>query len=109
MSRGSATRSRAEAVSWSIRGLYLVAWAALGIFLWVPWLLGAAVRRAVARMPLTRSGDAARPTGTRLPDMADFYRGFVRAVDAIEKPPASLTPIPSRDPARARASRAFEE
>jgi len=103
MIRDPSSARRSEALTWSIRGAYLVGWAAVGIFLWIPWLLGAVARRALTHTRFIRSRPGAPKAGDRPGGAAGFYRAFVRAMEAVEGVPASPTPLPSRRQPRQEA------
>jgi hypothetical protein len=70
-------------MKWSVRGAYLAAWAFVGIFLWIPRLLGAVLLYAAALVQATVRGTSAKPAGRHLGCAADFYRSFVKAMESL--------------------------
>jgi hypothetical protein len=84
-------------VTWSIRGIYLTAWAIVGIFLWVPRLIGALLLFSLSRVRSALLGRSAAEAGRHLRSAADFYRGFVRAMEAV-RAPAEGEPLEAEGP-----------
>lgn len=75
-----------EAVTWAVLSVCLVAWAVIGLFLWIPRLLRAVVTFSVRLVQSTLAETTAEAAGRSLRSAADFYwRGFVAAVDSIRR------------------------
>jgi hypothetical protein len=73
-----------EAVTWVVLGVCLLAWAVVGLFLWVPRLLRAMVVFSVRLVQSTLTESTAEAAGRSLRSAANFYRrGFVVAVESI--------------------------
>jgi hypothetical protein len=102
--------TRSMAIAWSKRGVFLTAWAIVGIALWIPKLLGAVLLYGVALGQSTLKGPSAGPAGAHLRRAADFYQGFVDTMDSIGSPhptQAAQTRFPPRPLLRDLAWAAF--
>jgi hypothetical protein len=83
-------------VTWSIRGVYLTAWAVVGIVLWVPTLLGAVLFYSVSLVQSTLMGTSRTKADRHLRSAADFYRGFVGAMETV-RTPGDEDPVQTED------------
>lgn len=73
-----------EIVTWVVLSVCLVAWAVVGLFLWVPRLLRAMVVFSVRLVQSTLTESTAEAAGRSLRSAANFYRrGFLVAVESI--------------------------
>jgi len=89
-------KRRSEAIDWSIRGAYLVAWAVVGVFLWLPWLLAAALLDVISGLFRTRTEAKPGSAAGHLRRAAGFYGTFVRAMETVGEPSRSSHTEPPR-------------
>jgi len=83
MRGATAVHGRSAVVVWCIQGVYLTGWAALGIVLWIPQLLGASLLWAISLVRRALKGTKSPRPGREVSRAADLYGRFVGVMESV--------------------------
>lgn len=76
-------KTRNAAVVWGIQGVYLTGWAAAGVIVWLPELVGACLLYLLSSVYRMLGGNGAGRNRLHLGAATDPYVRFVRAMESI--------------------------